>query len=239
MLKKLKRKAKKGASAVVGGDVGGNSLSDQTSDERLEGKWVVVGQMRVQVQKKAAEGGFGFVYIARDEARNEYALKRVFVMDSADMVAAKRECEIHESLPAHKHVVKICGWQAFNDRSEMASTSVESGGAVKRSFFDSEVDHERGGALEEQRRSPSSSSSFGRSGVMLLTEYCHGGGLVEELNRIGAGGLSESKLWHWFGQICLAVAHLHSQPTPIIHRDIKAESMSPPKHLVCSLFFFY
>nr|XP_046910015.1 serine/threonine-protein kinase SIK1-like isoform X1 [Dermatophagoides farinae] len=57
--------------------------------------------------------------------------------------------------------------------------------------------------------------------VMLVTEYCQGGELFEQL--VTKGRLSESNSRFYFHQIVDAVKYLHSNG--IVHRDLKAENL--------------
>ncbi|EKX45364.1 hypothetical protein GUITHDRAFT_62023, partial [Guillardia theta CCMP2712] len=63
--------------------------------------------------------------------------------------------------------------------------------------------------------------------VLLLTDFYPGGGLQDVMNRLREEGqvLSEQALLLLFGQVCNAVAHLHSQSPPIAHRDVKLENV--------------
>lgn len=57
--------------------------------------------------------------------------------------------------------------------------------------------------------------------VMLVTEYCEGGELFEQL--VTKGRLSERSSRYYFHQIIDAVKYLHSKG--IVHRDLKAENL--------------
>ncbi|XP_058813627.1 cyclin-G-associated kinase [Topomyia yanbarensis] len=59
-----------------------------------------------------------------------------------------------------------------------------------------------------------------RAEYLLVTELCKGGSLYDCLER----ELAPDTVLRVFYQSCKAVAHLHAQPVPIIHRDIKIEN---------------
>ncbi|KAH9489463.1 hypothetical protein Btru_046281 [Bulinus truncatus] len=67
-------------------------------------------------------------------------------------------------------------------------------------------------------------SDHGQSEYLLLTEFCSGGQLVDELNRRGHP-LPLDQVLKVFYQTCRAVHHMHSQKPPVIHRDLKAENL--------------
>ena len=56
-------------------------------------------------------------------------------------------------------------------------------------------------------------------GQYLVMDFVEGEDLQSMLQRLGT--LPEPQALAWIGQVCDAVAYLHSQPSPIIHRDIK------------------
>lgn len=63
----------------------------------------------------------------------------------------------------------------------------------------------------------------GDSEYILLMEYCNGGTLLDLVNRqLNMGG---KDIVICFSQICLGLAHLHTQSPPICHRDIKLENI--------------
>lgn len=56
-------------------------------------------------------------------------------------------------------------------------------------------------------------------GQYLVMDYIEGEDLQQMLKRLGV--LPEPEALNWIAQVCDALAYLHSQPSPIIHRDIK------------------
>lgn len=63
--------------------------------------------------------------------------------------------------------------------------------------------------------------------AFVVMELCSGGNLADVINVAGPGGrgLSETRIWEIFFQVCQAVAILHEQTPIVIHRDIKAENV--------------
>ena len=62
--------------------------------------------------------------------------------------------------------------------------------------------------------------------LFLLLELCRGGSLAELLMARAADGtpLSISEVGRTFYDMALALSHLHSQPQPLAHRDVKPEN---------------
>ena len=56
-------------------------------------------------------------------------------------------------------------------------------------------------------------------GQVLVMDFVEGEDLQALLNRLGA--VPEAQAVSWVGQVCDALSYLHSQPSPIIHRDVK------------------
>ncbi|MBN2004840.1 MAG: protein kinase [Anaerolineae bacterium] len=56
-------------------------------------------------------------------------------------------------------------------------------------------------------------------GQYLVMDYIEGEDLQSMLNRLGA--LPEPQVLNWISQVCDALAYLHNQPSPIVHRDVK------------------
>ncbi|KEP63957.1 UNVERIFIED_CONTAM: Tyrosine kinase-like (TKL) protein [Hammondia hammondi] len=71
--------------------------------------------------------------------------------------------------------------------------------------------------------------------VLLLLELCEGGHLLDLLDRYN-GSLKEEWILHIVKEVTAGLSHLHSQPTPVAHRDLKIENVlcclraSPEKH---------
>ncbi|KAJ1658450.1 Ark- serine/threonine protein kinase [Dispira simplex] len=61
--------------------------------------------------------------------------------------------------------------------------------------------------------------------TFILMEYCPAGSLVDLLNRRRRTPLEEREILRIFSQVCQAVAHLHYQTPPVIHRDLKVENI--------------
>jgi serine/threonine protein kinase len=134
------------------------------------------------IERQLGEGGYSFVYLAQDSSGKYYAIKKMLIQDTDQMIDAEREISIMTSLPPHQNIVRV---------------------------FDSDICR----------------VSKGPSEAYIVMEYCPGGSLIDLLNSRIPSRLSESEIFAIFEQICEAVAHLHSQEPPIIHRDLKIENV--------------
>ncbi|GAM19078.1 hypothetical protein SAMD00019534_022530 [Acytostelium subglobosum LB1] len=61
--------------------------------------------------------------------------------------------------------------------------------------------------------------------VFILMEFCAGGHLVDLMTKRQQNKFSENEVLAIFSDVCEAVAHMHSQSPPIIHRDLKVENV--------------
>uniref|UniRef100_UPI00358E9723 BMP-2-inducible protein kinase-like isoform X2 n=1 Tax=Myxine glutinosa TaxID=7769 RepID=UPI00358E9723 len=61
--------------------------------------------------------------------------------------------------------------------------------------------------------------------VFILMEFCKGGHLVRQMNDRLEEGFTEQEVLHIFCDVCEAVACMHQQNPPIMHRDLKVENV--------------
>ncbi|KAK4702101.1 hypothetical protein P7C70_g4121, partial [Phenoliferia sp. Uapishka_3] len=66
--------------------------------------------------------------------------------------------------------------------------------------------------------------------IYILMEWCPGGGIIDMMNTRLQNRLTESEILKIFSDTVEAVAHMHYQSPPLIHRDLKVENilLSPP-----------
>eukprot|EP00003_Mantamonas_plastica_P033314 TRINITY_DN945_c0_g1_i3.p1 TRINITY_DN945_c0_g1~~TRINITY_DN945_c0_g1_i3.p1 ORF type:complete len:147 (-),score=14.89 TRINITY_DN945_c0_g1_i3:76-516(-) len=69
--------------------------------------YFTVGNHRLQIAKKLAEGSFAYVYIVNDlDDGCQYALKRILLRDQSMMKQIESEVSLMKKLPRHKSIVK-------------------------------------------------------------------------------------------------------------------------------------
>ncbi|GAA5976236.1 hypothetical protein JCM10908_005426 [Rhodotorula pacifica] len=67
--------------------------------------------------------------------------------------------------------------------------------------------------------------------IYILMEWCQGGGIIDMMNTRLQNRLTEGEILKIFSDVVEAVAHMHYQKPPLIHRDLKVENilLSPPQ----------
>ncbi|GAA5868450.1 hypothetical protein JCM1840_006999 [Sporobolomyces johnsonii] len=67
--------------------------------------------------------------------------------------------------------------------------------------------------------------------IYILMEWCPGGGIIDMMNTRLQNRLTESEILKIFADTVEAVAHMHYQSPPLIHRDLKVENilLTPPQ----------
>ncbi|KAK2440400.1 Protein kinase superfamily protein [Trifolium repens] len=75
----------------------------------LEGRSIDVGNLKINVHKVIAEGGFSCVYLARDAVHmsKQYALKHIICNDDESLGLVKKEISVMKLLIGHPNVVKL------------------------------------------------------------------------------------------------------------------------------------
>ncbi|KAL0863810.1 hypothetical protein Bca101_042928 [Brassica carinata] len=75
----------------------------------LEGRYLEIGSLRVQVRNVIAEGGFSSVYLAQDtsHASKQYALKHMICNDEESLQLVMKEISVLKSLKGHPNVVTL------------------------------------------------------------------------------------------------------------------------------------
>ncbi|CDR38243.1 RHTO0S03e06612g1_1 [Rhodotorula toruloides] len=67
--------------------------------------------------------------------------------------------------------------------------------------------------------------------IYILMEWCPGGGIIDMMNTRLQNRLTEGEILKIFSDVVEAVAHMHYQSPPLIHRDLKVENilLTPPQ----------
>ncbi|XP_010542991.1 PREDICTED: AP2-associated protein kinase 1-like isoform X2 [Tarenaya hassleriana] len=75
----------------------------------LEGRYLDVGNLKIQVRNIIAEGGFSSVYLAQDatHASKQYALKHIICNDGESLELVMKEISVMKSLKGHPNVVTL------------------------------------------------------------------------------------------------------------------------------------
>ncbi|KAH0925548.1 hypothetical protein HID58_017804, partial [Brassica napus] len=75
----------------------------------LEGRYLEIGSLKVQVRNVIAEGGFSSVYLAQDTTHpsKQYALKHMICNDEESLELVMKEISVLKSLKGHPNVVTL------------------------------------------------------------------------------------------------------------------------------------
>ncbi|XP_045160118.2 cyclin-G-associated kinase-like [Mercenaria mercenaria] len=88
------------------GFIGGSSATRDEND--FVGQYVELGNQKLRVKRKIAEGGFAFVFVAQDTATGkEYALKRLLANDEEKNKAVVQEIKFLKKLTGHPNIVQF------------------------------------------------------------------------------------------------------------------------------------
>ncbi|KAL0795346.1 hypothetical protein Bca101_066723 [Brassica carinata] len=84
-------------------------LFAQKEPAGLEGRYLEIGSLKVQVRNVIAEGGFSSVYLAQDttHASKQYALKHMICNDEESLELVMKEISVLKSLKGHPNVVTL------------------------------------------------------------------------------------------------------------------------------------
>ncbi|EFA74620.1 putative protein serine/threonine kinase [Heterostelium album PN500] len=73
---------------------------------------------RYSERSKIAEGGFGLVYLVRDDYNRQYALKRMFIQEKDRLDTVVGEIGIMQQLKNHKNIVKLEDYKIVENREK-------------------------------------------------------------------------------------------------------------------------
>ncbi|CAA3009662.1 probable serine threonine- kinase DDB_G0280111 [Olea europaea subsp. europaea] len=75
----------------------------------LEGRTIDIGNFKVQVRNAIAEGGFSYVYLARDaiHVSKQYAVKHIICNDEESLELVMKETSVMKSLKGHPNIVTL------------------------------------------------------------------------------------------------------------------------------------
>ncbi|KAL0488881.1 serine/threonine-protein kinase [Acrasis kona] len=146
-------------------------------------KSVEINGERYRVLKLLDEGGFSYVFIVRNSAGEEFALKKLLIQEEEAYRNAMREIKFMKLLTGHENIVSIIGDKVL-----------QSGG--------------------------------GKREVYILMELADDS-LINVIQRKAEARshLKEELILNIFLSVCKAVAHMHCQDPPILHRDLKIENV--------------
>ena len=91
-------------------------ITSATNDGVSTGRQYIINGKSVVEERLLSEGGFGFVYLVRDQNGSmKYVVKKILCMDKEHFDMAMREVELFEKLPVHANLVKYYGHTILKD----------------------------------------------------------------------------------------------------------------------------
>ncbi|CAF1141720.1 unnamed protein product [Rotaria magnacalcarata] len=170
------------------------------------GKILTLNHQQVIVEDILGQGGFAFVFLVRSFNQQRYALKRMYVNNQRDLHVFQREIAIVKEFSSHPNIVKYV--DSYVHRLSPTNIQTRNYYTTRSTSDDNDDD-----AIYE---------------ILLLTEYCSNGALINRLNEQRNIGitLNEHQILRIFADICRSVSACHfRRPQPILHRDIKLENV--------------
>eukprot|EP00339_Tiarina_fusa_P029745 CAMPEP_0117069128 /NCGR_PEP_ID=MMETSP0472-20121206/48455_1 /TAXON_ID=693140 ORGANISM="Tiarina fusus, Strain LIS" /NCGR_SAMPLE_ID=MMETSP0472 /ASSEMBLY_ACC=CAM_ASM_000603 /LENGTH=681 /DNA_ID=CAMNT_0004791481 /DNA_START=173 /DNA_END=2214 /DNA_ORIENTATION=- len=204
------------------------STNDGGLGSHLVGDRVQMGQKTLHVTKLLGEGGFSYVYLAK-EVQEGTGLSSSFHQISkgekkeADDAPVRRSSGTGASTSKHPLVLKITSIHSRAQRDI----------AEKEAKLLSRLSHPsiikmydtcyRNVAHNGTSKKGGPGGAKERPQHLILMEFCEGGHALDVCNKLASSGqrFDLSTLIIAFGQICNAVSYLHAQRPPIVHRDLK------------------
>ena len=152
--------------------------------------------LQVMTTALLAEGGYSFVYSARDMAgKTQYAAKKVLAQDAETRAIAEMEARLLTTFSGQPNFVVCHG---------VLSRPATAGSGTEHWFL---LEYCSKGSL-----------------VDLIYEKVGGGGGLDATYERRAP-LPQERVLDVFDAVCAAVAHMHSHDPPVQHRDLKLENV--------------
>ncbi|GAA6051979.1 hypothetical protein JCM3770_002994 [Rhodotorula araucariae] len=166
------------------------------------GTVVDVGQYRVTVQRFLSEGGFAHVYLAQSA-----------VPLPPNSPAATTQHVLKRMVVPDKRGVEEVGREVDVMRQLRNHPKIVNMMEASVADLPGGVDGSKGYE------------------IYILMEWCQGGGIIDMMNTRLQNRLTEGEILKIFSDVVEAVAHMHYQSPPLIHRDLKVENilLSPPQ----------
>ena len=164
------------------------------------GSVVHVGTRVLRLTHVLGEGGYSFVYLAKDvNTGREYALKKMLCQSSEQLELAKNEIDVMHLFKGHKNLLRLIDSDSARKGNEGDRSGSGGGG---------------GGG-----------SSTGGSVVHLLFEVYKDGTVLDLIE--GSEHVDPLVVLNVFLQVCEGTRHMHScvKGAPYAHRDIKPHNV--------------
>ncbi|KAI5477575.1 AP2-associated kinase [Pseudohyphozyma bogoriensis] len=167
----------------------------------VPGSVIQVGQYTVTVDRFLSEGGFAHVYLATSDTPIPAGSPTATTKHVLKRMAVPNKAGVQEIGKEVEVMKKLKGHQKIVNFIEASVSEL-----------------------------PASSGMKGYE-IFILMEWCAGGGIIDMMNTRLQNRLTETEILKIFSDTVEAVAHMHYQNPPLIHRDLKVENilLSPPQ----------
>lgn len=204
-------------------DVAGNVGIGNTGGQLNVGTVVSMSNVKVTVQKMLSEGGFGTVYVVRDENNDKsYALKQLLCQSKEQMVEGHHEIDVLLALKDHANIIALLDYSSIqlnsgNNSGSSSSLSSSSSGASLRQILMLFPLYPRGTAWDELERAMVSSGQqdLGRNNI--------------------PWPFPENKALYIISKIASALQFMHDRG--FSHRDVKPHNILLTNHAEDSQLF--
>jgi hypothetical protein len=100
--------------SATGGDWSAEDMIPQNFPVDVPSRIDIEGK-QIKPIKLLDEGGFSFVFVARDlESGQDYALKRLLIQEEEMLTSAMNEIRVMDMLNGHENVIKLVGHKQIN-----------------------------------------------------------------------------------------------------------------------------
>ena len=199
------------------------------------GSVLQVGDIQVVTTALLAEGGYSYVYSAREVgvSARVFAAKKVLAQDEETRDVAEVETRCLQQFDGHPGFVRCFGAMSKplpnNRHVECAAASCS---CSREKSTARACTRGRGARPRALSHTGATLVSARARRYWMLLELCTSGSLIDVIYKKGKSGAFERRpalpavrVLEIFEQVVGAVAHMHAQSPPVCHRDLKLENV--------------
>ena len=200
-----------------------DALKSSVKNLSNSGTVLQFGDLQVMTTALLAEGGYSYVYSAREVGVNAraFAAKKVLAQDAETREVAEVETSCLQQFDGHPGFVRCYGAMS----KSLPNRTVECVASDAPACLP-HLGHARA-ASQPLRTLRTRARRY-----WMLLEFCTQGSLIDVIYKKGKGGAFErrpalpaARVLEIFEQVVGAIAHMHAQDPPVSHRDLKLENV--------------